>query len=233
MKLAKKIALKHLEDSVKDEALRKKLTPAYAIGCKRVLLSNDYYPALQRANAEVITEAIREINETGIITADGKYRAADAIILATGFHAAEGVLVYDVKGRNGYNLNDAWQDGAEAYLGTTIAGFPNFFLIVGPNTGLGHSSMIIMIEAQVHYVMECIKAIRKNNWKFIDVKSEAQKAYNDELQHKLKQTVWQTGGCTSWYQNRNGKNVALWPYFTFTFRRRTRKFEKEKYEAVR
>ncbi len=231
MKLFGKIALRYLKKSVKDETLRKKLTPNYIIGCKRILLSNDYYPALQRDNVAVVTESIETINETGVLTNQQQY-PVDAIILATGFKAAEGVIPFTVKGKNSEDLNEAWRNGAEAYLGTSVSGFPNLFLVVGPNTGLGHSSMILMIEAQVHYIMECIQFMKKRNIKSAEVTKATQANFNTDLQKQLAKTVWQSGGCHSWYQNKNGKNVTLWPGFTFTFMRRTKRFEPGKYELV-
>lgn len=232
LKFFSKLSIRYLKSVVKDETLRNKLTPNYVMGCKRVLISNEYYPALVRKNVEVITEPIQQINETGILTNDDKQRNVDALILATGFQAAEEVSRFEVKGRNGIDLNEAWKNGAEAYLGTTVSGFPNMFLVVGPNTGLGHSSMILMIEAQVKLIMESIKALQQSKAKFIDVKKSAQQEFNDEIQEQLKSTVWQTGGCVSWYQTKNGKNVTLWPGYTFAFMKRTEKFEAEKYEMV-
>jgi cation diffusion facilitator CzcD-associated flavoprotein CzcO len=233
LKFASKIAARFLKQNVKDEALRRKLTPTYTMGCKRVLLTNDYYPAVQRKNVHLITEHIDEINATGIKTKDGIQHIPDAIVFATGFYAAEGVVVFDVRGKNGMSLNEAWKDGAEAYLGTSVAGFPNLFMVVGPNTGLGHSSMILMIEAQVHYILEAIKLMKKENFKSVDVKKETQTSFNTDLQQKLNKTVWQSGGCVSWYQTKTGKNVTLWPDYTFRFMRRTKKFEVEKYEIQR
>lgn len=230
MKLGGKLMIRHLNKSVKDPELRKKLTPNFILGCKRILLSNEYYPALEKPNVSVITEHIREINKTGVLTQDGVQHDVDAIVLATGFQAAEGVSRFDVKGKGGLNLNEAWRDGAEAYLGTSIAGFPNMFLVVGPNTGLGHSSMLLMIEAQVGYIMQCLKLMREKNAKSADVKKEVEKKYNEQLQSELAKTVWQSGKCMSWYQTKNGKNVTLWPGFTFTFMQKTKKFEAEKYE---
>ncbi len=232
LKLFSKLALRFLKQSVPDEALRKKLTPNYVMGCKRVLITNDYFPALNRTNVEVVTEPIAAINASGILTGDGIQRNVDALVLATGFQAAEEVSRFEVKGRNGIDLNEAWRNGAEAYLGTSVAGFPNMFLVVGPNTGLGHSSMILMIEAQVKLIMESLKAMKLSKAKFIDVKKSAQQEYNREIQEKLSGTVWQTGGCASWYQTKSGKNVTLWPGFTFSFMKRTEKFEPEKYEMV-
>ncbi len=232
MNLARKMALRHIENSIADKELRAKVTPNYTVGCKRVLLCNDYYKALSRNNVEVVTEGIEQITPAGVQSQAGKLREADVLIYATGFYAADGVVVYDMKGKNGIDLNQAWKDGAEAYLGTSVSGFPNMFLIVGPNTGLGHSSMLIMIEAQVHYIMEAIKAAKATKAKYIDVKPEVQSSYNHTLQEKLSHTVWQTGGCHSWYLNKNGKNVTLWPGYTFTFAKATQHFEEEKYEMA-
>jgi cation diffusion facilitator CzcD-associated flavoprotein CzcO len=216
---------------VKDPELRKKITPNYVIGCKRILLSNEYYPAIQQPNVSVIVDGIKEINATGIVTRDGAQHDVDAIVLATGFQASEDVSRYDVKGIGGLDLNEAWRSGAEAYLGTTVSGFPNMFLVVGPNTGLGHSSMILMIEAQVNYIMQALKSIRQQKVRYIDVKKEVQQKYNETLQAELAKSVWQSGGCHSWYQTKDGKNVTLWPGFTFTFMKRTKKFEMDKYDV--
>ncbi|HLP52355.1 MAG TPA: NAD(P)/FAD-dependent oxidoreductase [Chitinophagales bacterium] len=232
LKLGSKLALRYLKRTVPDDKLRAKLTPNYTMGCKRVLISNEYYPSLTRTNVEVVTDSIAEINATGVLTKDGHQRNVDAIIIATGFQASEQVSRFAVKGRNGADLNEVWKDGAEAYLGTTVAGFPNMFLVVGPNTGLGHSSMLLMIEAQVNLIMESLKALKQKGAKYIDLKPQVQRDYNNEIQSQLANTVWQNGGCVSWYQMRNGKNVTLWPGFTFTFMKRTKKFEEEKYEIV-
>jgi cation diffusion facilitator CzcD-associated flavoprotein CzcO len=231
LKLASKLAVRYLNMSVADPALRAKLTPDYTMGCKRILPSNDYYPALQRENVDLITEGIQEIRAHSIVTRDGVERPVDAIVLATGFQAAEAVSPFEVRGRGGRDLNEVWRDGPEAFLGTTVAGFPNLFLIVGPNTGLGHSSMVFMIESQVEYVLSCLKTLRGRRLKFVDVRPDAQAAYNAELQSKLTGTVWSTG-CKSWYRTRTGKNTTLWPSFTFEFRRRTRRFDPAAYELV-
>ncbi|MDI1450738.1 NAD(P)/FAD-dependent oxidoreductase [Polyangium sp. 6x1] len=231
MKLAERLARAYLEKSVPDPVLREKLTPRYTMGCKRVLLSNDYYPALLRPNVELVTDSIEAIEVDGVRTSDGARRVVDTLILATGFQAAEAVAPFEIRGRAGRDLNDAWRDGPEAYLGTTIAGFPNFFLIVGPNVGLGHSSMVFMIESQAAYVMSCIEAMRARRWKFVDVRPEAQAEENRKLQARFPRTVWSTG-CVSWYQTRSGKNTTLWPGFTFEYRLKTRRFDPAPYEVV-
>jgi cation diffusion facilitator CzcD-associated flavoprotein CzcO len=216
---------------VKDAALAAKVTPSYTLGCKRVLISNDYYPAIQRENVEVVTEAIDEVRAHGIATTDGKERALDAIVLATGFRAAESVAPFEVRGRGGRDLAGAWEGGAEAYLGTTVSGFPNLFMIVGPNCGLGHSSMIFMIESQIAYILGALRTMRAKNLRMVDVRADVQRAYNARLQERLAKTVWNSG-CQSWYLTREGKNTTLWPGFTVEFRLRTRRFDAERYDVV-
>jgi cation diffusion facilitator CzcD-associated flavoprotein CzcO len=223
-------ALRYLRSRVKSAELRAKLTPKYRMGCKRVLMSNDYFEALQRAHAEVVTDPIAEVRAGGILTRDGKERPLDALVLATGFHAADAAAPFEVRGRSGRDLNVAWRDGAEAYLGTTVAGFPNLFLLVGPNTGLGHNSMVFMIESQIEYTLDCLRTMENRRLKFVDVRPDAQSAYNAQIQSKMAKTVWSTGGCTSWYTTKDGKNTTLWPGFTVEFRLRTRRFDPAPYE---
>jgi cation diffusion facilitator CzcD-associated flavoprotein CzcO len=230
MKLAGKLARRYLDATVTDEVLRAKLAPRFTLGCKRVLLSNDWYPAVQRPNVDVVTEGIREVTPAGVVTVDGKERALDALVLATGFTAADSVAPFDLRGRGGLGLNEAWRDGAEAYLGTTVSGFPNLFLLVGPNTGLGHSSMVFMIESQIAYVMSALEGMRARGLRLVDVRADAQSRYNASLKARLARTVWATGGCTSWYYSKDGKNTTLWPGFTFEYRLRTRRWDPTHYE---
>jgi cation diffusion facilitator CzcD-associated flavoprotein CzcO len=232
LRFAQRFAEKHLAEKIRDPELRAKLTPTYAMGCKRILLSNDYYPALERENVAVVTEGIREITETGIVTNDGRSHDLDALLLCTGFQAAEQTAPFDVKGRAGIDLAESWRDGAEAYKGTTVAGFPNMFLIVGPNTGLGHTSMVFMIESQIAYVLDAIQLMRREKLASLEVKRERQDAFNVEMQERLARTIWQTGGCTSWYQTKSGKNVTLWPGYTVEFRLRLARFDRNAYTAV-
>ncbi len=222
---------KFLARSVADPALRAKLAPRYTMGCKRVLPADDYYPALQRPNVSVVTTSIAEITPRGIRTNDGTEHAVDAIVLATGFEGAEQGAPFPVTGRDGQDLNAVWRDGAEAYLGTSVAGFPNLFLLVGPNTGLGHSSMVFMIEAQVRYVADAIDTMRRRGWRRVDVRPDAQASYNRRLHARLARTVW-AAGCDSWYRTRTGKNTTLWPGFTFEFAWRTRRFDPRAYLVV-
>ena len=224
-------ARKFLAQQVKDPVLRAKLTPNYKVGCKRMLISNSYYAALQKPNASLVTSGIREITERGIVTQDGVEHEFDAIVFATGFQAADAVAPFELRGRNGLDLNEAWRDGAEAYKGTAVAGFPNFFLLVGPNTGLGHNSMVFMIESQLQYVLDGLKQLRaRGSDSVVEVKPDVQQKYNRDLAERMSKTVWATGGCVSWYQTKSGKNTTLWPGFTFEYRLRTRKFDLENYE---
>lgn len=232
LRLAQNVARLHLRRQVKDPALRAKLTPNYTMGCKRVLISNDYYPALTRPNVEVVTEGIAEITPRGVRTRDGAEHAVDAIVFGTGFQAAEAMSPFAVTGRGGRDLNEVWREGPEAYLGAAVSGFPNMFMIVGPNTGLGHSSMVFMIESQAQYVLSAIQALRDPAVKFLDLKPDVQQRYNERLQKQMAGTVWATGGCVSWYQTASGKNTTLWPGFTFRFRQLTRRLRPEDYERV-
>jgi cation diffusion facilitator CzcD-associated flavoprotein CzcO len=228
-----KFALSYLERRVKDPVLRAKLTPNYRLGCKRVLLSSDYYPALSQANVEVVTSAIREIVADGIVTADGVHHAADAIICGTGFQVNDAGAPFDVTGVDGANLSARWlRDGPEAYLGTSVAGFPNFFMMVGPNTGLGHNSMIYMIESQVQYIADCLRELQRRGARTMNLRPDVQQAFNERLQQDMRRSVWMSG-CHSWYQTKSGKVTAIWPGFTFSFRRRTRRVRADEYRFAR
>src|SRR4029077_11608336 len=196
-----KMALDHLQAQVPDPALRARLTPSYELGCKRVLISNDFYPAIQRPNIEFITDGIREIREHSIVTQDGTERPIDVLIYGTGFRATEPLHDTRVVGRNGVEIHQAWKERISAYLGVSVSGFPNFFILLGPNTGLGHNSVVLMSEAQIGYVMECLRLMRRRGAGVMEVKSETQKTFVDELRTRLAGTVWQAGGCRSWYQD--------------------------------
>jgi cation diffusion facilitator CzcD-associated flavoprotein CzcO len=228
-----KFALSYLARRVKDPALRERLTPNYRLGCKRVLLSSDYYPALGQPNVEVVTNAIREIVADGVVTADGVHHAADAIICGTGFQVNDVRAPFEVIGVDGADLGERWlRDGPEAYLGTSVAGFPNFFMMVGPNTGLGHNSMIYMIESQVQYIAECLRELQRRGARTMSLRPEVQQAFNERLQQDMQRSVW-TSGCHSWYQTQSGKVTAIWPGFTFSFRKRTRRVRADEYRFAR
>lgn len=226
-----RLMLAFIDRSIPDPVLRAKVTPAYRAGCKRILLSDDYYPALQRPNVEVIAQSVAEIRPHSVIAADGREVAADAIVFGTGFRATEGVLPLRIFGAGGLELAHAWREGMRAYLGTSIAGFPNLFLVIGPNTGLGHNSMIFMMEAQYRYILGAIAHLKRMNARALDVKPGVMHAFNDDLQRRMRGTVWATG-CSSWYQDATGKNVALWPGFTFAYRQRTGRFDPSRYLTV-
>ncbi|MFM0111222.1 NAD(P)/FAD-dependent oxidoreductase [Paraburkholderia nemoris] len=232
MKLPMKFGLSYLERRVKDPALRAKLTPNYRLGCKRVLLSSDYYPALSQPNVDVVTTGIREIVADGIVTNDGMHHQADAIICGTGFQVNDVGAPFDVTGLDGADLGAMWlRDGPEAYLGTSIANFPNFFMIVGPNTGLGHNSMIYMIESQVQYIADCLRVLRRRKARTMTLLPDVQRDFNARLQKEMQHSVW-VSGCHSWYQTKSGKVTALWPGFTFSFRKRTRRVRPQDYRFV-
>ncbi|PTQ89041.1 flavin-containing monooxygenase [Agitococcus lubricus] len=232
MKLPELQARRHIRQAIKDPVLRKKVTPDYAFGCKRVLISNDYLPSLAQKNVDVITHGIKEVRAHSIVGDDGVERPIDAIIFGTGFKAQDPIPRGAIFGKGGVDLLDTWQEGAQAYLGSTMSGFPNLFLLMGPNTGLGHSSMVFMIESQVAYVMDFVKKMQKYGWKEVDVKAESQQSFNTDLQEKLGGAVWSTG-CQSWYVNASGKNTTLWPGFTFDFRRKTARFDAQNYQIDR
>lgn len=223
------LGIKQLHRGIKSKTLRQKLKPNYSMGCKRILLSNHFYPALERSNVHLNTDGILRISENGIVDKGGRETKVDCIIYATGFEAADFPAWFKVSGNKGQQLMDVWKDGPEAYLGTTVSGFPNMFMLIGPNTGLGHTSMTIMIEASVQYTISCLKALRDKNAKSMDVKPEVQAAFNIDIQKKLAKTVWMTGGCKSWYISKTGKNTSLWPGFTFSYINRTKKVKADEY----
>jgi cation diffusion facilitator CzcD-associated flavoprotein CzcO len=221
--LIEQAARMFLAKQVPERELRTKLTPDYRFGCKRVLISNDYYSTLRRDNVELVTDAIAEITPRGVRTSDGRERQVDAIIYGTGFRVSEYLSSSRIVGRGGVELNEVWRSNMRNYLGITVAGFPNLFLLMGPNTGLGHNSMIFMIEAQARYARMAIEALRDHRLAFLDVRPEVEQRFRDELAGKMKRTVWTTG-CRSWYQTADGE-VFLWPGTTFDYWWRTRRVE--------
>lgn len=220
----------HLRRQVPDPTLRARLTPDYQIGCKRILISNDYYPALGRDDVDLVTDPISRITAGGVVTADGTERPADTIVFGTGFELAGAVTRMSVTGRDGTDLNGAWKrDGRNAHLGITVAGFPNLFLLLGPNTLLGHSSVVFMIEAQVRYVMQALSLLRgRGNAAYVEVRPEVQRRFTDGVRTKLDDAVWESG-CSSWYLDDQGRNAAIWPHFTFDYWRRTRRLDPSEY----
>jgi len=231
MKLVEKIAIAHLHKAIKDPDLRAKLTPDYHMGCKRILISNDYYRALAQPRVELVTEKITEVREHGVVTADGAEHEVDAIIFGTGFHVVDAMDSLPIVGANGLKLQDAWRGGVEAYYGMTVSGFPNLFLLVGPNTGLGHNSIVFMIEAQVRYVARCLKLLKHRGATALNVRTDVQRAFNDRLQARLGDTVWSTG-CKSWYLDDAGRNRTIWPGFTFSYWWQTRRPRRSDFEVI-
>jgi cyclohexanone monooxygenase len=227
---AKAAALKNIGLGIKDPELRKKLTPDYEIGCKRILISNDYYPALGREQTEVVTEPITKITPDAIVTRDGAEREIDVLIVATGFFTTDQPIAAHITGRTGETLAGIWgREGMSAYKGTTVHGFPNLFQIVGANTGLGHSSMVFIIESQIAYILDALKTMQEQRLGAVEPRADAQRRWNDELQGRLKRTVWNTGGCSSWYLDEHGRNTTLWPRTTYRFRALLSRFDQDNY----
>lgn len=231
LKMGEVLGKLHINKYIKDPALRKKLTPTYRLGCKRVLLSNNYYPALAQPNLEVVTDGIDHFTKDSVVTKDGKERKIDAVILGTGFHVADSFQYYDVRGRGGITFTEAFKNGPEAYYGTTVHGFPNMFMMLGPNTGLGHNSMIYMIESQTNYIIDALKKMQAQGIRSIEVKKSVQDTFNKEIQQKLQGTVWQSG-CKSWYVSEDGRNHTVWPGFTMEYRNRTKNIRMDDYTTV-
>ncbi|BBZ14417.1 FAD-dependent oxidoreductase [Mycobacterium branderi] len=223
MPAVRALAKAHLRRQVRDPQLRAVLTPDYEIGCKRMIIANDYYPALQRRNVSLVTDAIVEITPSGIRTANGALHQADIIVYATGFAVTNKAEHLTLVGRDGRTIQQVWAEGPEAYLGMAVYGFPNYFMIMGPNTGVGNQSVVFMIEAQVRYIVACIRALADRESTRVEVKSHVQAQFNRELQRRSDGTVWTAGGCDSWYLDGEGVNRAIWPATTMSYWRRTRR----------
>ncbi|MFF3410862.1 flavin-containing monooxygenase [Streptomyces sp. NPDC002742] len=232
--LVERLAKRNIERAVKDPALRKKLTPDYRIGCKRILLSNAYYPALTRPNVDVVASGLAEIDGSTLIAADGTRAEVDAIVFGTGFHVTDMPIADRVVGAEGRTLAQAWENGMKSLRGATAAGFPNWMTIIGPNTGLGNSSMILMIESQLNYMADFVRQLDVLGGRAaLDARPAAVDAWNDRVQERMKRTVWNTGGCTSWYLDANGVNTTVWPGTTTEFRGATRRVDLGEYDVLR
>jgi cation diffusion facilitator CzcD-associated flavoprotein CzcO len=232
-RVPERMARAHLERQVADPVLRDKLTPRYEIGCKRILMSDEWFPALQQPNAELVTDGISHITPTGVVTADGVEHPADAIVWGTGFHVTDLPYVEWVRGRDGRTLGELWREqGMQALRGTTVAGFPNFFTLVGPNTGLGHNSIVFMIESQLAYAIDALRALDERGAVAFDTRPDAQAAFNATVQRRMAGTVWTQGGCASWYLDAHGANTTLWPGSSWSFRRATRRFDPAEHELL-
>ncbi|MFI9503579.1 flavin-containing monooxygenase [Nocardia sp. NPDC052566] len=218
---------------IRDPALRKKVTPDYRLGCKRMLISNDYYPALGRDDVDLVTDGIKEIRGRSIVSADGTEREVDAIVLCTGFRVTNSPTWEIFRGRDGRTLSEMFDaEGISAYKGTVVANFPNAFVILGPNSGLNYTSLIYIIESQINYIADAVATMAKKNLRTFEVRKDVQADYNTALAKKMAGSVWLTGGCTSWFLDKNGDNATLWPDFSFLFRRRLRTFDLEAYDTT-
>ena len=232
MNVIEAVGKRNIRRGIKDPELREKVTPTYRAGCKRILISNAYYPALDADNVELVTDPISKVTPTGIVTADGTEREIDVLVVATGFYVTDQPIAAHVTGRTGRTLAETWAErGMRAYKGTTVHGFPNYFHLVGPNTALGHSSMIYIIESQVAYVTDALRTMRREGLAAVEPTVEAQDAWSDRVQERMKPTVWTTGGCASWYLDEHGNNTTLWPGQTFTFRRLLSRFDVDQYDV--
>jgi cation diffusion facilitator CzcD-associated flavoprotein CzcO len=237
MRAAERIAHRHLARQVPDPLLRARLTPSYRMGCKRILLSNDFFPALTQPNVSLVTDGIAEIRDKSVVSRDGTERETDTIIFGTGFHVTDFPVAQRIWNEAGVSLAQQWTSGApgrgpDAFRGTTAPGFPNLFVLTGPNTGLGHNSQVFMIEAQIRYVAAAVRYARERGAARVEVRPGAQAAYDRTLQRKMRKTVWVTGGCRSWYLDADGRNVTLWPDFTWAFAWQTRRFDPASYEVT-
>lgn len=233
LKQIEKIARAHINLTIKDPELRAKLTPDYTLGCKRVLLSNNYYPAVAQANVEVLATGVKEVRGNVLVGQDGCEREVDTIILGTGFHVSDPPIAEKVRGTDGRTLAEIWNGSPEAYRGTTIAGFPNLFLVLGPNLAIGNNSAFIVVESQLNYAMDALKIMREKNLVRIEVREAVQRRYNHRVQQALQGTVWNTGGCSSYYIDRNGKNSIGFPWSSGTMQRLLQHFDLESYDTLK
>jgi cation diffusion facilitator CzcD-associated flavoprotein CzcO len=231
MRVAEAIAKRHMRSQIDDPELIEKVTPDYTIGCKRILPSNKWYRALSKPNVELVTSGVKEVREHSIVDSDGVEREVDVLIFGTGFHVTDMPVTHMIRGRDGQTLAERWDGSPRAHYGATTPGFPNFFLLLGPNTGLGHNSMVYMIESQVNYVLGALKAMEKRGAGRIEVRPEAVDRFVDEVAKKHEGAVWNTG-CASWYLDDSGRNATLWPDWTWRFRQRTARFDAENYEMT-
>jgi len=229
-RVVRKRALDHLRKQVPDETLRNKLTPHYEPGCKRLLLSDDYYPSLSLPNVEVVDVPVASFTAHEVVGQDGIARPVDVVIMGTGFEAAEPPYAEHIVGRDGIRLSERWKaEGVEAYAGSTVAGFPNLFLMIGPNSTLAHNSMIYMIESHINYIASALTFMARPGVRTVEVREGVQRRYNERLQARLEHSVWVEGGCGSWYLDHRGRNTTLWPDHTWKFRRLTRRFHPGEY----
>jgi cation diffusion facilitator CzcD-associated flavoprotein CzcO len=229
---AKAVALLNIRRGIKDPELRKAVTPDFAIGCKRILISNAYYPALDADNVDLVTTGISKITGDAVVTTDGVERPIDVLIVATGFYTTDQPIAHHITGRDGRTMAEVFAaEGMGAYKGGAVRGFPNLFQTTGPNTGLGHSSMVFMIESAVAYINDAIRTATREGLATVEPTAEAQSDWNDKLQQRMQKTVWTTGGCASWYLDADGKNTTLWPQSTISYRQILSSFDRDAYDV--
>lgn len=225
-------ARQHINSQIQDPELQKKVTPDFSFGCKRVILSNTLYPAYCRPNVHLHdkNDGVAQITATGIVTTLGQQLELDLIVYSTGFDATDGVISYPVRGRNGLTLQSVWQEFPRAYLGTTVPDFPNLFIVTGPNTGIGHTSAIVVIEAQLNYIIKAINEVQQRGMSSIEITAQAEERYTRFIHHEMKKTVWHKGGCNSWYKSKSGKVIAMFPGFSFTYRKCAGNFREDDHQ---
>src|SRR3954471_12596770 len=234
MKLAQRIALRHMHKAVADPELRRKLTPDYVMGCKRVLIANDYYPALTRPNVEVVTDGIAEVKARSIVDTAGVEHEVDVIVYGTGFHVTDAFDYVDITGVDGRDLSKDWRtNGIRTHYGITVAGYPNLFFLLGPNTALGHNSVVFMIESQIRYVAQAMRLVEQSGAAALEPTESAQARFQSGIQRKLVAGVWTQGGCRSWYLDARGVNRTIWPGFTWRYWQRTRRLDPSDYALIR
>jgi cation diffusion facilitator CzcD-associated flavoprotein CzcO len=233
LRFAERFGRWNIERAISDPALRAKFTPDYTMGCKRVLVANDFYPTFTRSNVHLVTEGVAEVREHGIVGSAGVERAVDVIIFGTGFHVTDAFDYLDITGRDGRDLAKLWRtEGIQTHLGMTVAGYPNLFFLLGPNTGLGHNSVVFMIESQIRYVAEAIRLVERSGMGAIEVRRSAQDRFQADIQAKLADGIWSKGGCRSWYLDAQGVNRTIWPGFTWRYWLRTRKVHPGDFELT-
>ena len=229
--IGERLSKRHLHAQVKSPALREKLLPHFQFGCKRILVSDDYWSTFERENVELVTDPIEQIVQGGIETKDGVLLELDALVLATGFSLGLATAPFPIAGRGGRSLDDAWRNGAVAYKGMTVSGFPNWFILMGPNTGPGHTSVLVYTEAQIAHTLQAIRRLRDEGLKYVDVRQEIQDDYNRGIQGRMKYMAW-SSGCNSWYLSKDGSNHALYPGFAAEYVARARHFLPSDYEIA-
>lgn len=230
LRLPERVARRQIESQVRDPELLERVTPEYTIGCKRILPSNAWYPALQEPNVELVTDAITEVRPNAVVTADGREHGVDAIVCATGFYVTDIPMAEFVRGADGRTLAEFWNGSPMTFRSTTVPNYPNLFFVTGPNTGQGHTSLVFMIEAQLRYILDALRTMSERGITRVEVKQEPYDRWNAAIQGVMPRTVWNSGGCKSWYLDRNGRNTTIWPGFTWRFWQKTRRFDPPAYE---